>query len=247
MTLSFQHITVHLGKKHILDRVSLEAAPSGITGLVGPNGSGKSTLVKTLFGIVPKREGSIFLGGTDTARLTRRQIANQVGYVGQESDCAFDFTVSEVVEMALYQHRNGARQAVDRALETLEIAHLAHTSIQTLSGGERKMVFLARAIAQGADTVVLDEPTNHLDIQHQLFILDYLKRSRKTVLIVLHDLNLAALYCDQIYVLQQGQIVGAGPPKQVLTPELIRRVYRVDAEVAADAGGALRVFFHSKQ
>lgn len=244
MSVSFQNIAVRLGGKQILDGVSLETREGRVTGIVGPNGSGKSTLIKTLFGIAHKESGDIFLKGANISALSRRQIARQVGYVGQETSCVFDFTVTEVVEMALYNRRGGSRKIVEAALEELGISHLAHNSILTLSGGERKMVFLARAIAQGADTIILDEPTNHLDIQHQMFILDYLKQSGKTVLIVLHDLNMAALYCDELYVLQQGKVVCSGPPSQVLTTELIREVYRVDAEMFTDADGLLRVLYH---
>ena len=244
MSVSFRDISVRLGGKSILTGVSLDTCKGKVTGIVGPNGSGKSTLIKTLFGIVPKQSGSISLDGVDVASLTRRQIARQVGYVGQESACVFDFTAVEVVEMALYHRKSGTKQAAVAALEELNVAHLAGNSIQTMSGGERKMVFLARAVAQGADTIILDEPTNHLDVQHQMFILDYLKKSGKTVLIVLHDLNMAALYCDALYVLQKGEVVCSGTPGEVLTSELIQQVYHVRAELYSDSSGLLRILYH---
>lgn len=245
MSVSFQHISVRLGGRQILDGVSLETVPGQITGIVGPNGSGKSTLIKTLFGIVPRQSGDIFLNGVPLSSLTRRQIAGQAGYVGQDAACVFDFSVREVVEMALYHQRGNSRQAVDRALSDLNISHLAQSSILTLSGGERKLVFLARAIAQGADTLILDEPTNHLDIRHQLLILDYLKGSGKTVLIVLHDLNMAAMYCDRLYAMKDGKLVGQGPPGELLTPEFIRRVYAVDAGIITDTDGVPHIVFRS--
>lgn len=244
MSVSFQNISVRLGKRQILDGACLETTPGQITGIVGPNGSGKSTLIKTLFGIVPKQSGDIFLNGVPLSSLTRKQIASQVGYVGQDAACVFDFSVSEVVEMALYHHAGNGRRAVEQALSELNITHLAQSSILTLSGGERKMVFLARAVAQGADTLILDEPTNHLDIHHQLFILDYLKKSRKTVLIVLHDLNIAAMYCDHIYAMKDGKIVNHGAPKELLTPAFIREVYKVESKIMTDEDGALHILFH---
>lgn len=244
MSVSFQNISVRLGRHQILDGVNLETVPGQITGIVGPNGSGKSTLIKTLFGIVPKQSGNISLNGVSLSSLTRKQIASQAGYVGQDAACVFDFSVSEVVEMALYHQRGNGRQAVERTLAELNISQLAQSSILTLSGGERKMVFLARAIAQGADLLVLDEPTNHLDIHHQLFILDYLKYSGKTVLIVLHDLNIAAMYCDRLYAMKDGKIVGQGAPKELLTPEFIREVYEVDAQIMTDGDGRLHILFH---
>lgn len=245
MSVSFQNISVRLGKRQILDKVSLETVPGQITGIVGPNGSGKSTLIKTLFGIVPKQSGSISLCGTPLSSLTRKQIARQAGYVSQDVTCVFDFSVSEVVEMALYYQKRHSRQAVDRALADLDISQLAQSSILTLSGGERKLVFLARAIAQGAGILVLDEPTNHLDIHHQLFILNYLKHSGKTVLIVLHDLNLAAMYCDRLYAMKDGKIVGQGSPKELLTPEFIRQVYAVEAKILQTEDGVPHIVFRS--
>lgn len=243
MRISFQNISVRLGRRKILDGVNLETVPGQITGIVGPNGSGKSTLIKTLFGIVPKRSGDIILDGIPLSSLTRKQVASQVGYVGQDAACVFDFSVREVVEMALYHQNGDGRRAVDRALADLKIADLAQNSILTLSGGERKMVFLARAVAQGANAIVLDEPTNHLDIHHQLFILDYLKRSGKTILIVLHDLNIAAMYCDWLYAMKDGRIVDQGAPRNLLTPDFIQDIYNVDAGVMTDEAGALRIHF----
>ena len=231
MNIAFNDIHVSLGGVEILHGVSLEARNGAITGIVGPNGCGKSTLLKTLFGIVPRVSGTILLDGTDTSTLNRKQIAEKVGYVGQEIPVVFDFSVRDVVEMALYVRRGLPRherqRIIDDALSELGIAHLADRSILTLSGGERKMVFLARSLAQGVDTIVLDEPTNHLDIKHQLFILDYLRRSGRTILIVLHDLRLAAHFCDRIFLLKEGRNLADGEPQTVLTRERVREAFNV--------------------
>ena len=231
MNIAFNDIHVSLGGSEILHGVSLDARDGAITGIIGPNGCGKSTLLKSLFGIVPRAGGTVLLDGIDTATLNRRQIAERVGYVGQEIPVVFDFSVRDVVEMALYVRRGLPRhtrkQIIDDALSELDIAHLADRSILTLSGGERKMVFLARSLAQGVDTIVLDEPTNHLDIKHQLFILDYLRRSGKTILIVLHDLRLAAHFCDRLFLLKQGCNLTDGEPSQVLTRTLVKDAFSV--------------------
>lgn len=243
MKIEFQDIHTTLGRTEILKGVSLTAESGLITGIIGPNGCGKSTLLKTLFGITPHQAGRILLDGEDSSRFTRRQISSRIGYVGQEVAVVFDFSVRDVVEMALYssggrgsreQRRERKREIVDNALSQMQILGLAERSIINLSGGERKMVFLARALAQGCDTIILDEPTNHLDIRHQIFIMDYLKKSQMSILIVLHDLNLAAQYCDRLYLLDRGENVVSGDPRSVLDRAWVSRVFQVDGGFMPD-------------
>ena len=242
MKIAFEDIRVSLGGQRILHGVNLAAEDGRITGIIGPNGCGKSTLLKTLFGIVPRESGRILLDGADAKKLSRRELAARVGYVGQDIPCVFDFSVRDVVEMAMYARRGLARRErnriIDGALDSLGIGALAERSILTLSGGERKMVFLARSLAQGVDTIVLDEPTNHLDIRHQLFILDYLRRSGKTILIVLHDLRLAAHFCDELYLLRRGANCAHGAPMEVLTPENVRDAFGISGYAHSEADGS---------
>jgi iron complex transport system ATP-binding protein len=243
MSLSFQNVGTTLGKAKILQGASLEAGEGRLTGIVGPNGSGKSTLVKTLFALVGLDSGGVYVDGINIKNLNRKQIARRVGYVGQEMNCAFDFTVREVVAMGCFPHiraekrRGKIENTVDEALAVLQISEFADRSILTLSGGEKKMAFLARAIAQGVNAIVLDEPTNHLDIKHQLFILDYLKSSGKTILLVIHDLNLAVRYCDELYLMYGGRIIAHGAPEAVLTAENVRGVFGVNGKVTSEEGG----------
>ena len=234
MKIEFDDIHASLGGKEILKGVHLTAEDRMTTGIIGPNGCGKSTLLKTLFGIVPKTRGTIRLDHQDIAGYSKKKISSLVGYVGQDIPVVFDFSVHDIVEMALYSSSGKNRQQKEaiicKALEEMQISHLADRSILSLSGGERKMVFLARTIAQGCDTVILDEPTNHLDIKHQLYIMDYLKKSGKTILIVLHDLNLASHYCDRLYMLHQGENAVCGTPEEVLTQEWVRKIFQVSGE-----------------
>lgn len=231
MNISFQDIRVTLGGQQILHGMNVTAQNGKVTGIIGPNGCGKSTLIKTLFGIVPMESGKILLDDIDIALLTRKQISERVGYVGQDIPCVFDFSVHDVVEMALYARKGLIRSQregiIMDALSTLGIADFAKRSILTLSGGERKLVFIARALAQGVDTIILDEPTNHLDIRHQLFILDILKNSGKTILIVLHDLRLATHYCDHIFLMKSGQNLASGMPMDVLTRENVNAAFGI--------------------
>lgn len=246
MNITYEDIHVRLGGKDILTGISLSSKEGKLVGIVGANGCGKSTLIKTTFGIVPKLSGSIVLDGKPISAYSPRELARKIGYVGQDSGCAFDFTVRDVVAMGLYarQDRQHGKELVNAALEELDIARFADRSIQRLSGGERKMVFIARAVAQGSDMFILDEPTNHLDIRHQLFVMDYLKRSGKTTLLVNHDLRLAAHYCDYLYMLCDGKVYAEGTPLQVLTPDNVSHVFGINGYAVEDAakGGDFDLF-----
>lgn len=230
MTVSYENIHVRLGGKEILTGVSLSSQEGKVVGIIGANGCGKSTLIKTTFGLVPYSGGNVLVDGRPAKSIPPRELAAMVGYVGQDTACAFDFTVRDVVSMGLYARREdtrGSRGIVDAAMEELGITRFAERSIQRLSGGERKMVFIARAVVQGADLFLMDEPTNHLDIRHQLFLMDYLRRSGKTTLIVNHDLRLAAHYCDYLYMLCDGTVYAQGEPLDVLTEENVSHVFGI--------------------
>lgn len=230
MIISFENMHVSIGKKKILDGVSLNAKEGKVTGIIGPNGCGKSTLIKTVFGICSYTEGQILIGEEPLGNYSPRRLASMVGYVGQDAACAFDFSVYDVVSMGLYARKDkkkSGREAVEAAMCELNISRFRDRSILSLSGGERKMVFIARTLVQNTDILILDEPTNHLDIRHQLFLLDYLKKCGKTVLIVLHDLRLAAHYCDYIYLMSKGKLAAGGEPLKALNYENIQQVFGV--------------------
>lgn len=240
MRVSYEDIRVRLGGKEILKGVSLEAREGLMTGIIGPNGCGKSTLIKTTFGICTPISGRVTAGGESVEKLGPRKLASMIGYVGQDVNSVFDFSVADVVAMALYARTDrtlSGSEVVEQALSELKIAHLRDRSILSLSGGERKLVFLARAVAQGADTLILDEPTNHLDIRHQLFLMDYLKKSGKTVLIVLHDLRLAAHYCDYVYLLSKGKLVTEGTPMEALSGEHVGEVFGIRGHACLNEAG----------
>lgn len=241
MTISYENIRVKLGGKDILTGANLRSRDGKIVGIVGANGCGKSTLIKTTFDLVPCQGGKIIIDGKSARAYSPRELASKIGYVGQDSACAFDFSVTDVVSMGLYARKDKkqGKKIVSDALAELGIEKFADRSIQRLSGGERKMVFIARAISQGADMFILDEPTNHLDIRHQLFVMDYLKRSGKTTLIVIHDLRLAAHYCDYLYMLSDGVVFAEGEPLDVLTMENVQHVFGISGYAAANQSGNL--------
>lgn len=221
--------------------LSLQVETGEFVGLIGPNGSGKSTALKNLYRALTPDSGRVELDGEDLLRLSPRAAAQRMAVVCQENQLPFDFTVEEIVAMGRSPHKRlldvdtpEDRRIVRAALEAVNLASLARRSFLHLSGGEKQRVLLARAIAQQCDFLVLDEPTNHLDIGYQLQIFDWIRRLKVSVLAAVHDLNLAALYCDRLYVLQAGRLVASGTPGQVLTPELIRSVYGVESRVELD-------------
>ncbi|WP_433545261.1 ABC transporter ATP-binding protein [Streptomyces sp. CA-294286] len=222
----------------ILDGVSLSPAAGTVTGLLGPNGSGKSTLLRLLSGVLSPATGVVTLDGRPLGDWGRRAVARRVAVVEQHADTLVELTVADVVRLGRIPHRRAwtptsaaDEEAVRTALERTGLTDRADQPWHTLSGGERQRVQIARALAQEPRELLLDEPTNHLDIQHQLDLLSLVAALPVTSIVALHDLNLAAMYCDQVVVLRQGRVVAAGSPAGTLTGSLIADVYGVRAEV----------------
>ncbi|GAB3717087.1 ABC transporter ATP-binding protein [Nocardiopsis oceani] len=225
----------------VLDGVTLAPRPGETVGLLGPNGSGKSTLLRLLAGVLGPTAGTVTLDGDPLPRIGRRAVARRVAVVQQNSHTQTEMTVRDVVALGRIPRRRAWTpvstddlRAVDTALERTGLTDRAEQSWHTLSGGERQRVQIARALAQEPSELLLDEPTNHLDIQYQLDLLELAVSLPVTTVIALHDLNLAAMYCDRLVVLRAGRAVAEGSPGQVLTPELIGEVYGVRAEVTTD-------------
>jgi iron complex transport system ATP-binding protein len=250
VTLHADAVTWNRGGAIVVDSVSVRPEPGDMVGLLGPNGSGKSSLLRLLAGLARPTAGTVSLDGTDLRRLRRQHVARSVAVVGQHADTDVDVTVRDVVALGRLPHRGvlgpdhkADAAAVDRALEQTGLTVLADRLWQQLSGGERQRTQIARALAQQPRELLLDEPTNHLDIRHQLEVLSLVSRLPVTSVVALHDLNLAALFCDHLMVLRAGRVVAAGAARDVLTPELIADVYEVRAEVIDDASGRLSVRF----
>ncbi|MFI6700712.1 ABC transporter ATP-binding protein [Streptomyces sp. NPDC050509] len=232
------------GGRLILDGVSLAPAAGSTVGLLGPNGSGKSTLLRLLSGVLAPTAGVVTLDGRTLGEVGRRAVARRVAVVEQQTDTQVELSVREVVRLGRVPHRRAWSApsaeddtAVRTALERSGLTERAEQSWHTLSGGERQRVQIARALAQDPRELLLDEPTNHLDIQHQLELLNLVATLPVTTVIALHDLNLAAMYCDEVVVLREGRAVAGGAPGDVITEELIADVYRVRAAVTRDAAG----------
>ena len=222
-----------LGARQILHGVDLVAEPGSVVGVVGPNGSGKSTLLRCISGLLPTTRGSVCIGGTDITTLSSRQRAQRVAFVPQEADLPPDLRVSEYVALGRLPYtppwsmgRADDAEAIDRALAAVGCADYRDISVSRLSGGERRRVALARGLAQECDLLVLDEPTNHLDIRHQLELLSLVRELGVTVLIALHDLDMAINGCDALYVLRDGRIRVSGAP-HILDEKVLAEVFEV--------------------
>ena len=251
MEIRASDVRAVLGGSQILRGVDLRAERGELVGVIGPNGSGKSTLLKCIYRVLKPSGGAVWLDGRALSEYSYKESARRVAVVAQHNYYNFDFSVQDVVMMGRAPHKRALdrdnaqdRQMAARALETVGMADFARRSFATLSGGEQQRVILARALAQDTPCLILDEPTNHLDIKFQLQLMDIVKRLDRTVIAAIHDLNIAAMYCDRLYAVKEGCVVASGRPEEVLTPELIRTVYEVEAQVLRDRAGGLRIFYH---
>ncbi|MFE5095164.1 ABC transporter ATP-binding protein [Streptomyces sp. NPDC056638] len=239
--LRAERVSREAGGRLILDGVHLTPPPGATVGLIGPNGSGKSTLLRVLAGVLAPDAGVVTLDGRRLDEIGRRTVAQRVAVVDQHAVTQVELSVLDVVRLGRVPHRRAWSapgraddDAVREALERTGLADRGDQSWHTLSGGERQRVQIARALAQQPRELLLDEPTNHLDIQHQLDLLSLITSLPLTGVIALHDLNLAAMFCDRIVVMKEGRVVAAGTPAEVISEELIADVYRVRARVTPD-------------
>lgn len=234
--------SVLAGYKTVVDNVEFTAPAGQLTGLIGPNGAGKSTLMRAILGLQRLDAGSVLFGDRDLLAMSRRDRARLSAFVEQSGGTDTLLSVHDAVMLAripfqsIWQtaHALEDEEAVSKALDAIGMSSFADRSYHTLSGGEQQRVQLARALAQQPKLLVLDEPTNHLDIHAQLRTLKLLRNSAEagaTVLLSLHDLNLAAAFCDTLVVLHRGRVVTQGQPTAVLTAALLREVYEVQASV----------------
>ena len=253
MEIEAKEIQSVLSGNHILKGVDLTAGRQELLGVIGPNGSGKSTLLKCIYRVLKPTAGAVYLDGKPLEQLSYRKSAQEVAVVAQHNYYNFDFCVRDVMLMGHAPHKRPLERdtaedyrIVAEALETVGMADFADRTFSTLSGGEQQRVILARALAQQTPCLILDEPTNHLDIKFQLQLMDLVRGLNRTVIAAIHDLNIAALYCDRLCAVKDGKIVGEGTPRELLTPEFIRKVYEVDAQVMTGEDGAIHILYHAQ-
>jgi iron complex transport system ATP-binding protein len=235
------------GRRLVLEELSLSIERGSVTTLVGPNGSGKSTVLKALARMVHPRHGVVYLDGRDISQLRTRDIARRMAILPQAPTAPEELTVAELVEQGRYPHVGPLRlfddadhAAIARALNETRMTDFIDRPLDSLSGGERQRAWIALALAQETPILLLDEPTTYLDIGHQFEVLDLIRRLNieqgMTIVMVLHDLNQAARFSHRMVVFESGGIVADGAPAAVLTPEMLARVFHVQAHVIYQPG-----------
>ncbi|MCT4563426.1 MAG: ABC transporter ATP-binding protein [Maledivibacter sp.] len=236
MKITVKDVTVKIGTKTIIEKICANISDNEFVGIVGPNGSGKSTLLKSIYRVIKPNAGFITLDDVKLDEMSLKQSAKKLGVMTQMSNFSFDFTVKEVVMMGRTPHKKLLEQdddkdykIVDDAMEKVGMQKYVGRKFNTLSGGEKQRVLIARAIASQPKALILDEPTNHLDIHYQISLLDVVKKLDIEVFSAMHDLNLTSTYCDKVYVMNKGRIVAYGSPKEVFTNNLLKEVFKVNA------------------
>lgn len=250
--IDVDQLEVTLSKKIIVDGVSIDVGQGEFVGIIGPNGSGKSTLLKTIYRVLKASGGTIMIDGQNINELTLKESALKTSVVTQHNYYNFDFKVKDVVLMGRSPHKRNMEmdnaedhRIANEALERVGMTEFSDRSFYTLSGGEQQRVVLARALAQQTECMVLDEPTNHLDVKYQLQLMDVVSSLGVTVLAALHDLNIAAAYCDRLYLMNNGKVVYHGTPEEVLTADIIQEIYGVKATVyTSPYTGLLNIEYH---
>ncbi|SMD25952.1 ABC transporter ATP-binding protein [Kibdelosporangium aridum] len=251
MKIAAENLSWGANGRTIIRGITVEIGSGQTVGLIGPNGSGKSSLLRCLAGLRAPTAGAVCYNGEDITGWHTRRIAQHLAFVEQASESDSDLRVVDVVSLGRTPFRDRWRglspadhTIIDAALDHLDLASLRDRHWNTLSGGERQRAHIARAFAQRPWAILLDEPTNHLDIRHQFELMELLASTDQTVLVALHDLALAARYCDRLVLLSKGELVADGPPAEVLTRDRLREVYEIDATIGRDDLGNLAITYH---
>ncbi|MYW13252.1 ATP-binding cassette domain-containing protein [Streptomyces sp. SID2563] len=245
--LAARGIRVGYGGRTVIDGLDVEIPSGVVTTIIGPNGCGKSTLLRTLTRLLKPAGGAVVLDGEDIASLRTRDVAKKLGLLPQAPVAPEGLTVSDLVARGRHPHQSWLRQwssddadIVRRALALTGVADLADRPVDSLSGGQRQRVWISMTLAQGTDLLLLDEPTTYLDLAHAIDVLDLvddLHESGCTVVMVLHDLNLATRYSDNLVVMRDGSVLAQGHPRDVITAELLEEAFGLRAMVIDDPVG----------
>ncbi|SEN70345.1 iron complex transport system ATP-binding protein [Loktanella fryxellensis] len=235
----------------VLDGVDLILPQGGVTAVIGPNGAGKSTLLSVMGRMIRADAGRVTLDGRDLATAPGSEVARRLAVLRQDNQPSARLTVQDLVTFGRYPHSHGRTTAQDRvhvarAIAYLGLGDLADRFLDELSGGQRQRAFIAMVLAQDTDVILLDEPLNNLDMRHAVGIMALLRDAArdlgKTILVVLHDINMAAAYCDRIVVMQDGRLIHHGPPEEIMTDALLSRVYATPVTVHRVAGRLVALY-----
>lgn len=243
--LETQNLTFSYDEHPILNNLSVEIPEGVITVFIGGNGCGKSTLLRTMARLLRPEKGAVLLQGEDISRLKTKEVAKKMSILPQGPTTPEGLTVEQLVRQGRYPHQSWLKQwstedeeMVYNALEVTNMSDLADRVVDSLSGGQRQRAWIAMTLAQGANTLLLDEPTTYLDMAHQIEILDLLddlnETENRTIIMVLHDMNMACRYADHLIAMQNQTIYAEGPPKDIMTEKMIRHVFQMDCLIAED-------------
>lgn len=234
--IKIENLDFKIDEKEILKNIKLKIKKREFIGIIGENGCGKSTLLKNVYRNYIPQKNSVYLDDIELNDYSVKELSRKLSVLSQNQKINFDFSVKEIVEMGRYNRSslfasNSNEKDIDDALNQVGMLHLKQASFLTLSGGEMQRVLIARSIAQESEVLLLDEPTNHLDIRYQYQIMDLVKKLNKTVVAVIHDINIASRYCDYIFAMKDGEIKYEGTPENIITSEKINEIFGIEVEV----------------
>lgn len=244
-SLATKDLSISYGEKVIVDNLNIEIPKGKITTIIGPNGCGKSTTLKSISRILKPKTGSIYISGKEIYELSTKEIAKQMAILPQTPQAPGRITVRELVSYGRFPHKKGFgslknedKNIINWALKATNMDEYKNVSIGELSGGQRQRVWIAMALAQQTELILLDEPTTYLDLSHQLEILTLLQelniKEKRTIVMVLHDLNLASRFSDYIISMRNGKVITSGSPKEVMTKKTLKNVFNIDAQISID-------------
>lgn len=254
--LEVKNLDFSIDKKEILKDISFEIPKGAFVGIIGPNGSGKSTILKNIYRLYKPNSGQITLDNKNLLNMKDKECAKEIAVLAQESNSQFDFTVEQIVKMGRYPYKSVFEDyskkdldMVNDMLKRVGLEDYVERSFSKLSGGEKQRTLIARALVQDTDFLILDEPTNHLDIGYQIQLMDLVKSLNITTLSAIHDMNIASMYCDYLIVMKDGKIKKCGSVKEVITKEMLKETFGVNAYVGVNPiNNKLQVsFMHSHQ
>lgn len=238
--LEIENLTYKIDDSLISDGINIKFEKNTFTGIIGPNGSGKSTLLKQIYRVLKPTKGKIFFDGIDIEDISSKKMARQMAVLPQENQSDFDYTVREIILMGRFPYHSFFMGDHDfdvdinlmkKYLDIVGLREQENQYFKTLSGGEKQRVLLARALVQEAELLILDEVTNHLDIGYQYKVLEILKGLNMTIISAIHDLNLAMKFCDQVVIIDKGRIIVTGNPKDIITRENLKEIFKIDAQI----------------
>lgn len=238
--LEIENLTYKIDDSLISDGINIKFEENTFTGIIGPNGSGKSTLLKQIYRVLKPTKGKIFFDGIDIEDISSKKMARQMAVLPQENQSDFDYTVREIILMGRFPYHSffmgdhdfdADINLMKKYLDIVGLREQENQYFKTLSGGEKQRVLLARALVQEAELLILDEVTNHLDIGYQYKVLEILKDLNMTIISAIHDLNLAMKFCDQVVIIDKGRIIVTGNPKDIITRENLKEIFKIDAQI----------------